>query len=326
MIASTFVQQSKCLFSNDQNTPKLSLKFTKTNKVRITCAASPSVIQPSTTTPSNGVPAAATIPAPVPGVVPPPKAYQAVVGLGAGKASLPAWKIFHLGLLAGAYIGLGGLLAMTVGGNLPGVAASNPGIQKMVLGAFGLPFGLLMVLVCGAELFTGNTALVTAAMYEGKANFGQLLKSWIVSYGANLLGSLFLVYMVAASGVLATAAAPKAMAVAKTSLTFGQAFIRGVICNWLVCLAIWQASAANDLAGKAVGVWFPISAFVAMGMEHSVANMFIIPMGIVLGANVTWGQFFLNNLLPVTLGNIVAGVLLVATSYAMIFGSAFKKQ
>lgn len=210
---------------------------------------------------------------------------------------------------------------MTVGGNIPGLAASNPGLQKMILGAFGLPFGLLMVLVAGAELFTGNTALVTAAVFEGKANMGQLMKSWIVSYGANLLGSLFVVYMVAATGLLATAGAPKAMAVAKTSLTFTQAFTRGVLCNWLVCLAIWLASAANDLPGKAVGVWFPISAFVAMGFEHSVANMFIIPMGIVLGAEVTWAQFFMNNLLPVTLGNIVAGVVLVATSYAMCFGS-----
>eukprot|EP01026_Neomeris_dumetosa_P058134 TRINITY_DN53918_c0_g1_i4.p2 TRINITY_DN53918_c0_g1~~TRINITY_DN53918_c0_g1_i4.p2 ORF type:complete len:325 (-),score=55.30 TRINITY_DN53918_c0_g1_i4:427-1401(-) len=276
--------------------------------------------------PAVSAPAVPAPAGPVPGVVPPPKAYQNIVGLGVGKAALPVWKIFYLGLLAGAYIGLGAFLAMTVGGNVGGIASANPGLQKMILGAFGLPFGLLMVLVCGAELFTGNTALVTAAVYEGKANLGQLVKSWVVSYGANFLGSLFVVYMVAATGLLATAGAPKAMAVAKTSLTFGQAFVRGVLCNWLVCLAIWQASAANDLAGKAVGVWFPISAFVAMGLEHSVANMFIIPMGIVLGANVTWGQFLFNNLLPVTLGNMVAGALLVATSYAFCFGSAAQKK
>eukprot|EP01023_Acetabularia_acetabulum_P002726 TRINITY_DN1113_c0_g1_i1.p2 TRINITY_DN1113_c0_g1~~TRINITY_DN1113_c0_g1_i1.p2 ORF type:complete len:323 (+),score=93.44 TRINITY_DN1113_c0_g1_i1:582-1550(+) len=284
-----------------------------------------SVSVPSVSVPSsNGaVPAAVPAAGAVPAIVPPPKVYQNVVGLGAGKAALPVGKIFTLGLLAGAYIAFGATLAMTVGGNVPGVAASNPGLQKMILGAFGLPFGLIMVLVCGAELFTGNTALVTAAVYEGKANIGQLMKSWIVSYGANLLGSLFIVYMVAASGVLATAAAPKAMAVAKTSLTFTQAFSRGVLCNWLVCLAIWLSAAANDLPGKAVAVWFPISAFVAMGFEHSVANMFIIPMGIVLGADVTWSQFFIKNLLPVTLGNIVAGVFLVATAYAMCFG---KKQ
>lgn len=246
--------------------------------------------------------------------------------MGSAKANLPFSKILAMGILAGAYIAFGAFLAISVGGACPGLAASNPGLQKIIAGAFGLPFGLLMVLVCGGELFTGNTALVTAAIYEKKANLGQLAKSWIVSYAGNLVGSLLLVSLVASSGLLASAVAPLNMAVAKTSLTFTQAFVRGVLCNWLVCIAIWQASAASTLPGKVLGVWFPISAFVALGLEHSVANMFIIPLGIALGAKVTVAQFLTTNLLPVTLGNIVGGAVCVATAYAFIFGSLGKSK
>lgn len=277
---------------------------------------------------NGAVDVAALAPAPVvpvvqavPGVVPPAKAYEIAVAAGAAKAALPWGKILQLGVLAGAYIAFGAFLAVSVGGACPGLAATNPGLQKIVMGSFGLPFGLLMVIICGAELFTGNTALVTLALYEKKASLGQLIKSWAVSYAGNAIGAALLVLAVYGSGLLGSAAAPQAIAVAKTSLTFSEAFLRGLMCNWLVCLAIWQASAASTLSGKALGVYFPISAFVALGLEHSVANMFLVPIGILLGAPVTWGAFLTANLLPVTLGNIVAGSLCVATAYFNIYGA-----
>jgi len=261
----------------------------------------------------------------VAGVLAPPANYDNVVTLGTGKANLSVAKIAALGIMGGLFIGFGAFLAASVGGACPGLAATNPGLQKIVTGAFGLPFGLLMVLTCGAELFTGNTALVTAAVYEGKATMPQLIKSYLVSYLANFAGSLLLVFMVAQTGLFGPTSAPVGLAMAKTSLTFSQAFFRGVLCNFLVCIAIVQASSAQDFAGKAAGVFFPISAFIALGLEHSVANMFLVPMGIALGAKVTFAKFLTANLLPVTLGNIVGGALFVATAYSFIFGALGKK-
>ncbi|CAD7705450.1 unnamed protein product [Ostreobium quekettii] len=256
---------------------------------------------------------------PTPDVVPPAQAYQKIVDLGTGKAKLDVWKTFLFGLLAGAYVGMGALLALTVGGACPGILQANPGLQKIVLGTFGLPFGLMMVLNCGAELFTGNTAMVTAAVYEGKATWGQLAKNWVFSYLGNLLGSIGLVYLLVQAGTVGNPTA-LSVAAAKTSLTFGQAFLRGILANWLVCLAIWMATASSSLPGKIIGVWLPISAFVAMGFEHSVANMFFIPFGMASGSSITTAQFLTANLIPVTLGNIVGGAFCVATIYSALYG------
>jgi formate/nitrite transporter len=233
-------------------------------------------------------------------------------------------KIFALGMLSGAHIGFGAYLMLTVGGACPGLVATNPGLQKIILGAFGLPFGLMMTLVTGAELFTGNTALVTTAFLEGKATLGGLLKSWITSYAGNFVGSVLLAAAVATAGTLVGGGASVAVAVAKTSLSFKTALVRGVLCNWLVCMAVWMASMAKDLPGKIVAIWFPISAFVAMGLEHSVANMFIIPLGIMNGAAVSWKDFLLKNLLPVTLGNIVGGAVMVAAVFSYAYGALGK--
>ena len=150
----------------------------------------------------------------------------------------------------------------------------------MILGAFGLPFGLFMTILSGAELFTGNTALVTMAYLNDKASKEQLAKSWGYSYAGNFVGSVALAALVVAGGTLSASAAPAAIAAAKTSMAFKTALIRGVLCNWLVCMAVYLASHARDVGGKMVAIWFPISAFVAMGLEHSVANMFLVPLAI----------------------------------------------
>ncbi|CAL8463113.1 g2647 [Coccomyxa elongata] len=281
------------------------------------------LIIPSETNGANGTaaPAAPSPPTHVPELSPPPAAFTKAVAAGQTKAALSISKTFFMGILGGAFIGFGSFLALSVGGACPGLASTNPGLQKMVYGAFGLPFGLLLVLMCGAELFTGNTALVTASVFEGKASLKQLAKNWFFSYLGNFAGSLLMVTLVVSTGLLATASAPLNVAVAKTSFTFAQAFSRGILCNWLVSAAVYVANAASSAPGKAVAVWFPISAFVALGLEHSVANMFMVPLGIALGAKVSFASFLTANLLPVTLGNIVGGAVCIALAYAVCFGS-----
>jgi formate/nitrite transporter len=205
-----------------------------------------------------------------------------------------------------------------VGGAVPGIKEANPGLQRIIFGAFGLPFGLLMTLITGAELFTGNTALVTAAVLKGKASTRGLAKSWLFSYLGNFVGSLLIAYLFAASGVMHKGAI--AVATAKVSTPWMQLFVRGVLANWLVCMAVWMASGCSDLVSKAVAVWFPISAFVAMGLEHSIANMALIPLGMLMGAQISIPAFLFANLLPVTLGNAFAGVFAVAGAYTLAFG------
>lgn len=237
---------------------------------------------------------------------------------------------------------------MMVGGSCTGIAQTDPGLKAIISGLFGLPFGLIMVLITGSELFTGNAALVTTAVLEGKATLGQLTKSWVFSFGGNIVGSIALAALAVFAGLFTSNPVAVKAAVAKTSLTWGearplphpripptqqpacthdfhacpwkynrtnraamQAFARGILCNWLVCMAIWMALCENTLPGKATAVLFPIPAFIAIGLEHSVANLFIISAGIMAGAKVSWADMWINNLVPVTLGNIVGGAFCV---------------
>jgi len=252
--------------------------------------------------------------------------YDGAVAAGAAKAKANPRKIFTLGVVSGCHIAFGAYLAITVGGACPGIAAQNPGLQKIILGAFGLPFGLILTLVTGGELFTGNTALVTAAYKEGKIELKDLIKSWVNSYVGNFVGSLLLAYLAFKSGTLGSGPASVAIATAKSNLPWDVAFVRGILCNWLVCMAVYMASGCSTMIGKMTAVWFPISAFVALGLDHSVANMFIIPLGILRGAEITIKQMFLKNLIPVTLGNIVGGVLCVMAPYGLSFGNWGEKK
>lgn len=263
---------------------------------------------------------------PPPALKPPAALYQGAVAAGVAKGEAPFWKILKLGIVSGCHIGFGCYLAITVGGACPAIATANPGLQKMIFGAFGLPFGLIMTLVSGGELFTGNTALVGAALMERKTTSGKLAKSWIASYIGNFIGSIFLAYLAFKSGTLGGAPASVAIATAKCSLPWMTAFVRGILCNWLVCMAVYMASGCSTMVGKMTAVWFPISAFVALGLDHSVANMFIIPLGIMRGAEVTLAQMFTKNLIPVTLGNIVGGLFCVMAPFGTTMGNWFKKE
>ena len=209
-----------------------------------------------------------------------------------------------------------------MGAACPELARSNPGLQKLMMGAFGLPLGLLMTLVTGGELVTGNFVLGTIAVREKKATLSQLMKSWGVSYLGNLVGSLLLASMVYHSRALSpiSSASAVAIATAKTSAPFAATFLKATLCSYLVGIAVYMASGASSLASKAVAVWFPISAFVALGLEHCVANMFLVPLGMAFGAEVSVGTFLLKNLLPVTLGNAFGGAGMVALAFGGAYG------
>lgn len=267
-----------------------------------------------------------------------PKAIvEAAATAGCAKASLTIPKQLVLGFLAGAFIAFGGMLAITVGSGSPALAQANPGLAKFLFAAV-FPLGLMLVVIAGSELFTGNVGVITPACLAGAAKWRNLVRNWGVVYLGNFAGALFVALFVAFwSGLInASGAAPadpttaplayklglaiKSIAEAKVKIPWGQALLRGIACNWLVCLAIWMAFAADDIGGKILAIWFPIMAFVALGLEHSVANMFFIPLGMLNGANVTLGQFLWNNLVPVTIGNIIGGAVLVGGVYWWVYG------
>jgi formate/nitrite transporter len=258
----------------------------------------------------------------------PLETIKAIQVTGTAKTLMPWDKLVIMGFLAGAYIAFGGLLAFIVTGGM--TRAGYPvGLYRFAFGAV-FPVGLMLVVIAGSELFTGNCMFPTTAVLHGKAKVTGLLKNWVGSYVGNFLGSIFL------AGVLTVAAglivAPKTGAVpsvyylnaqavynAKLALPWMQAFWRGIGCNWLVCLAVYLAVASDDTIGKIFGMWFPIMAFVAIGFEHSVANMFFIPTYLFAqgwgGDLAKWGEFFYVNLLPVTLGNIIGGAFFVGCIY-----------
>ena len=201
-------------------------------------------------------------------------------------------------------------------------AGAPIGLEKFVFGAV-FPVGLIIVVLAGSELFTGNVMFMTLGVLDGNATVGGLAKNWVISWIFNFVGALFVAYVLAFMGGIVpadptNAIAAKAIAVSegKVKLDFLTAMIRGIGCNWLVCLAVWLANASDDIIGKIVGIWFPIMAFVCIGFEHSVANMFFIPLGMFLGAEgVNWGTIIINNLIPVTIGNIIGGAVFVACIY-----------
>ncbi len=209
--------------------------------------------------------------------------------------SLP--RMLLLGALAGAFIAFAGVAA-SIGGALGGKLAS----------ATIFPIGLTMVLLAGSELFTGN-CLFLMPLLRRNITAGHMLRNWVAVYLGNLLGSVAVAFLVVQCGALdGIAEAAVAAAVTKAALPFGVALLRGVLCNFLVCLAVWMAFCAQSAGGKVVSLFGPIFLFVLCGFEHSVANMYYIPAGIFLAENgeVTWLSLW-QNLLPVTLGNMVGG-------------------
>lgn len=252
----------------------------------------------------------------------PKEVLEVVNTLVAKKRKTSAKKTFVAAILAGSYIAIGGLLALVVGGGLPEMANQNPGLQKFIFGAV-FPLGLVLVALAGADLFTGNTAYFVPPVLAKRIKLDVPLKNWTIVYLGNFVGAvavaLFFAYYTDLLAEEPWLTATKNMAESKATQPFFKAFLKGIACNWLVALAMWLSFAAKDVTGKILGIWFPIMAFVAMGFEHSIANMFFIPTAIFYGADISWTSFFIDNLLPVTIGNIIGGSIFVGMVYWYLY-------
>ena len=251
----------------------------------------------------------------------PPEIARAGIASGAAKAAMSWDKSLVAGFLAGAYIAFAGLLAIVAS------AGMDPkiwgGVQTVVTGGV-FALGLILVVVAGSELLTGNMALVPLAALNRRVSIGRMSFSMFFVLIGNLLGSLFVAYFLAKETGVVTAAAPLArldkIATAKAiTESDWQIFLRAVGCNWLVCLAVWMALGADDVGGKVLAIFFPIMAFVAMGFDHVVANMFFLPAAIFAHApGIDWGNT-LNNWLFAFLGNFVGAGIFVATTYWYLY-------
>lgn len=237
------------------------------------------------------------------------------------KYKTPTLRLMLLGLLAGVYIAMGGLLSLMTSAGVAGLGEANPFLPKLLSGAT-FPVGLMLVMLVGAELFTGNTAYLMPATLRGDVPRYYWLKNWSIVFVSNFVGAFLFDYLlVYRTGVLAPEVYQHYLhhiAEYKVGQTMEQIFLKGIGANWMVCLAVWLGFSARDMLGRLVGIWWPVMAFVAIGFEHSVANMFYIPTAILYGAPVGWGDFLLRNLLPATLGNIVGGAVFVGMAYAYI--------
>lgn len=235
---------------------------------------------------------------------------------GVAKAKLQSLPLLLLSIMAGAYIALGALLYTLV------VADSSFGAgPTRLLGGLVFSLGLVLVVIAGAELFTGN-ALMVISWLDRKINGKLLFRNWLIVYFGNFIGALLITVLVVLSGVLnpeALATKMTEIAEAKLGLTATEALFRGVLCNMLVCLAVWMSFAARTVTGKVAVILLPIAAFVGIGFEHSVANMYVLPVSMI-GGFIDWnlsGAFL--NLLFVTIGNIIGGALLVAAGYWAVY-------
>lgn len=271
------------------------------------------------------------------GILTPAQMAQAAEDAAYAKATGRPLKSFLLGLTAGGYIALGFVFYVT---SQVGVEDLPWGVGK-VLGGLVFSTGLALVVLTGAELFTSSTLTLTARA-SGRISWGQLLRNWGVVYVANFLGALTIVALVFLAGTWQKAEGGWGAVVLTTSLakvehSFAQAFFLGILCNLMVCLAIWAAYSGRTTTDKILAVTMPIALFVASGFEHSVANMFMLPLGLLIKdfagsdfwssaglsagdfGDLTWTSFLVDNLLPVTLGNVVGGGVMIGVMYWTIF-------
>jgi formate transporter len=266
--------------------------------------------------------------------LPPLEVARKAETVGVAKAALPGTDLFVLGVLAGAFIALGAAFATTVGS---GAADMPYGVTRLLVGlAFTL--GLILVVVAGAELFTGNN-LIVMAWASRRVSTLLLLRNWGLVYLGNFVGAFgtaILVFLAKQYTFGAGSVGVTALTIGetKTSLGFGQAIVLGALCNALVCLAIWLTYGAHTTIDKIFAVIPPIAAFVALGFEHSIANMYFIPIALLIKtddtfvsttagvpdlSNLTWGNFLVHNLLPVTIGNIIGGGIMVGAVYWFVY-------
>jgi formate transporter len=247
----------------------------------------------------------------------PQRIAELSVEAGVRKANLPMLTVLVLGFLAGAFIALGFLLDIRVTASLP----KEWGTLSSFLGAAVFPLGLILVIIAGGELLTGNMMTLPLAWMTRNISLMQLLHNWLWITISNFAGAIFVAYffghLVGLTETGAFLAKTVSIAHTKVDESFLASFISAIGCNWLVALAVWLAYGAEDVGGKILAIWFPIMAFVAIGFQHIVANMFVIPSAIFAGA-LTWWDF-LANFVPVFLGNAVGGSIFVGAAYWLAY-------
>lgn len=253
-----------------------------------------------------------------------------VIKAGAAKALQPWNHTFILGIMAGVYLSMAAASAVIIAALLAapvatydgvnnGTMNASPGMGRLALGVF-FPSALFLIVIAGGELFTGNVMYLSSAFYGKKAGLPQLAKSWFFSYFGNLVGCLMVAYFLLDLTEIMTGDTNirnfiRNMAVAKVNYGWGAVLLKGIGCNMMVCLALWNAISAEDVIGKFIGIWCPLFIFVVIGFEHCIANMLYIPLGIMSGSTATTADFIGKNLVPVTIGNIIGGLLFGGIQY-----------
>ncbi|WP_432402278.1 formate/nitrite transporter family protein [Wukongibacter sp. M2B1] len=255
----------------------------------------------------------------------PKEIAEATVNVGYAKATKPSLSLFLLGILAGAFIAFG-----AVGSTTMGALVGDKGLAKL-MGAAIFPIGLMLVIMAGAELFTGNN-LMTLGILTGRYSIRDMLRNWVLVYIGNFIGAIVVALLVVKTGLYSGVVADTAMAIATkkatimTSLGLGAVLSRAILCNVIVVLAVWLATGGKDITSKIFACWFPVMLFVLSGYEHSIANMFFIYVGKYVGAEITQTQIWINNLIPVTIGNLIGGAIVVPIFYYLIFFKYEKKS
>ena len=244
--------------------------------------------------------------------------------VGAGKTRIPNSKLFLLAVMAGAFIAMGAF----------GSSVASCGVEPLAVSRFlsaaVFPIGLMMVLCAGAELFTGN-CLILLSVLDKKTTIKGMLNNWLIVYLGNAVGGILIALLIVASGSMglyngALAEGAVKVATAKCTLPFTDALLKGILCNFMVCLAVWCAFGAKDLWSKIIGSFLPVFLFVLSGFEHCVANMYFVPAGIFASfrygfpaQGLNWLNFIVFNLIPVTMGNIIGGALMIGALYWYVY-------
>lgn len=246
------------------------------------------------------------------------------IEVGIHKVNMSIYKMILLGIFAGMFIGFAGIASTTASATVAGPSAAK------LLGAVVFPAGMAMVLIAGSELFTGNNLIIIAAL-EKRVTVAKMLKNWLFVYLGNFLGAAFVAVLVVYGHTPNLFGQGLAQAIvnagkARTDLSFGDSLIRGILCNILVCIAVWMSFAAKQVSGKLLTSFWPVFVFVLCGFEHCIADMYFGVAALLAGPEygiaaegLTWGRFLIGSLLPVTLGNILGGAGIVGFGYWLVF-------
>ena len=249
----------------------------------------------------------------------PQDVLETAVDNGLKKSTLPTPRLITMSIMGGAYIALGGALSLIAGYGFPDSPAA---LQKIISGCV-FPIGLILIVILGGELFTGNNAMLIPAYMQRRYSFGAVIRNWSIVYLGNFIGAMvfawMMVYLCGLTDGEPYRSAIIRVAETKVSLPWSVIFFRGIGANWCVCLAVWLAMSGRRLSEKMLGCWLPVMAFVVLGYEHCIANMFFIPLGMMQGADVSIQSFLIDNLVPATIGNIVGGALFVGIPHAALY-------